>query len=204
MMGGGKEAAMHITAHQESDVEQLIALIRTEKNAEQRDRLRVVQLAIAGRQTKAIERMTGRSRGFVQRWAYAYRDGGIAAVRPAQRGGSKPKLPPARQQQFVTRFAAGPTEADHGVCTLRGVDGQRILQEEFGVQYSLNGVYNLLHRHGLACLSPRPRHRKQDPEAQSQWLDSAPLLSSRSAGSIPTGRWRSGSRMKPASASRAR
>jgi hypothetical protein len=40
----------------------------------------------------------------------------------------------------------------------------------------LSGVYELLHRLNLSCLRPRPLHRKNDPEAMAQWLESAPFL----------------------------
>jgi transposase len=72
---------------------------------------------------------------------------------------------------------AGATEADGGVCSLRGVDAVKILEAEFGVRYTLDGVYDLLHRLRLSCLAPRPRHRKNDPQAMREWLDGAPLLS---------------------------
>ncbi|MDB5290615.1 MAG: family transposase [Phycisphaerales bacterium] len=121
--------------------------------------------------------MLGRSRRFVQEWAYAYRDGGIEAIRPGKSSGRPPRLPRDKEQAFRARVLAGPAEADGGVCALRGVDAMRILEKEFGVRYSLDGVYDLLHRLRLSCLVPRPRHRKNDPEAMRQWLDSAPLLS---------------------------
>jgi transposase len=63
------------------------------------------------------------------------------------------------------------------VCALRGRDAVRILKNEFGVEYTLDGVYDLLARLGLACLKPRPRHRKNDPAVMRQWLETAPLLS---------------------------
>lgn len=53
----------------------------------------------------------------------------------------------------------------------------RILEKEFGVHYTLDGVYDLLHRLKLSCLVPRPRHRKNDPQVMRQWLEDAPLLS---------------------------
>ncbi len=115
------------------------------------------------------------------------------------RGGSQPKLSVQQQQRFIERFKAGPREADGGVCRLGGKDGLRILQSEFGVDYSLNGGYHLLHRNGLSCLRPRPRHRKSDTRIQQQWLDSAPLLSKRSRRRTPTSRSKSGSRTNAAS-----
>jgi len=173
---------MHISERTAGDRRRLAGLIRRERDAEQRDRYRAALLAIEQQSTRTIMTMTARSRGFVQRWAYAYRDGGIEAIAARPCGGSQPKLDAARQAEFIARFKAGPTEADGGLCTLRGKDAVGILEREYGVRYSLNGVYKLLHRNGLSCLRPRPRHRKNDPEAMRQWLDDAPFFVKRVRG----------------------
>ena len=60
----------------------------------------------------------------------------------------------------------------------------------------------LMHRLGLSCLKPRPKHRKNDPEKMEQWLDNAPFLSKPSETNTPTKKSRSGSWMKPGSASK--
>jgi transposase len=196
---------MHIDERQPGDREELTRRIRCQTDAKQRDRYRAALLAIEGEPTQTIQATLARSRGFVQRWAYAYRDHGIDAIGEQPRGGSSPKLDPQAQTRFIERFKAGPVPgADGGRCTLRGKDAVRILAEEFGVNYSLNGAYKLLHRHHLACLRPRPQHRHNDPQLMQQWLDDAPLLSSASANRIKTKSSKSGSRMKPASASKAR
>ena len=169
----------------------------------QRDRLRCVVLAIQGHTEPQITTMTGRSRGFVQRWAYAYRDGGIGAVTPAKRGGSKPRLSAQDTARFLARLRAGPDRRPDGMAAaLTGKDCQRILREQFDVAYSLNGVHRLLHRHGFSCLRPRPRHRKADGDAQERWLDDAPFLSGKSPSNTATGASRSGSKTKPASANK--
>jgi transposase len=174
-----KEAVMNVTARQEGDGERLDALIAGERDAKQRDRLRAVRLALDRKQAPEIAAMTGRSRRFVQEWVYAYRDGGIGAIKPGKSGGRPPKLPRDKEQAFKARMLGGVTDADGGVCTLRGLDAMRVLEQEFGVRYTLDGVYDLLHRLRLSCLAPRPRHRKNDPQAMQKWLDDAPLLSGR-------------------------
>jgi hypothetical protein len=63
-------------------------------------------------------------------------------------------------------------------------------------------VYDLLHRLGLSCLAPRPRHRKNDPEQMQQWVENAPLLSRTSPKRTRSKRWRFGSRTKRGSASK--
>lgn len=172
---------MDIQERHEGDVAELVRRARAEQEAEQRDRYRVVVLAIEGQPTQEIQKRLARSRGFVQRWAYAYRDGGIEAVTAKSRGGSRARLPVEQQAAFIERFKAGPTQRDGGVCRLGGHDAVRILREEFGVEYTLTGAYELLHRNGLSCLRPRPRHRKRDLEAQKQWLARAPFLSRKSS-----------------------
>jgi transposase len=171
---------MNISFHQPTDEAELGRLVGKARNAEQRDRCRVALLAAGGQETQAIIDTLARSRGFVQRWAYAYRDGGIAALRAKRRGGSRPRLDAAQEQRLLERVKAGPVEGvDAGVCTLRGKEFQRILQSEFGKAYTLGGAYDLMHRLGLSCLRPRPRHRKNDPAAMKKWLDDAPFLSSK-------------------------
>lgn len=201
--GIGDDGPMHITPHHPDDLAELDRRLRIEKDALQRDRLRAVRLALDGLEEPVIRTMLGRSRDFVQTWAYAYRDGGLDAVRPKPRKGRPTKLPRDQEEAFRQRMLAGPTEAD-GVCTLRGKDAVRILDAEFGVHYSLDGVYDLLERLGFSCLTPRPLHRKNDPEAMAAWGQNAPFLSRKSATSTPTSTSRSGSRTRPVSASRAR
>ncbi|MEM1354643.1 MAG: winged helix-turn-helix domain-containing protein [Planctomycetota bacterium] len=177
--------------------------MRAENNATQRDRLRAVRLALDGLPEPAIRVMLGRNRDFVQKWAYAYRDGGLSAIAAKPRPGRPTTLPRNREEAFKQRVLAGPTQAD-GVCALKGKDFVRILEQEFGVQYSLDGVYDLLERLGFSCLAPRPLHRKNDPQAMKAWVERAPFLSKTSKANTPTNASRSGSRTKPASASKAR
>lgn len=167
---------MDVTLHQPEDAETLSLLIRQEANAKQRDRYRVVQLAIAGEQCPTIMRMLDRSRGFVQRWAYAYRDGGLDAIAVKPQPGRPTILPADQHDAFRQRVLDGPTP-DDGVAALRGTDMLRILEREFGVTYSLAGLYDLLHRLNLSVLMPRPQHRKSDPQAMARWVERAPFLS---------------------------
>ena len=170
---------MHVELHCPKDLEELLKRIRKEHNAKQRDRYRAVLLALKGQTTEAIMHTLDRSKNFVQRWVYAYRDSGIDAIHAKQQTGRPRKLTELEEEQFRERILAGPKPQD-AVCSLRGEDIRRIINSEFGVQYSLPGVYVLLHRLGLSSLVPRPKHRKNDPEKMRKWLQEAPLLSKES------------------------
>lgn len=199
----GKESTIDISLRTADDAEELTRLIRRARDAKQRDRLRAVELAVAGEATLSIMRMLGRSRGFVQRWCYVYRDHGLSAVAAQSPPGRPTRLPAEQYEAFKARVLAGPVDAD-GVCTLRGRDFVRILADESGVDYSLSGAYELLQRLNLVVLSPRPQHRKSDPEAMRQWVEDAPFLSATCRRNTPTSVSPCGARTKRGSASRAR
>jgi transposase len=151
--------------------------VGAERDALRRDRYRAVLLALEGDQAEDVAEELGRARRSVQDWAYAYRDGGVDAIQPKRRTGRTPKLPREREAELKARLDAGPTDADGGVCTLRGKDVVDILEREFGVTYTLAGAYELLERLDYSCLAPRPRHEKGDPAARERFRAEAPLLS---------------------------
>ena len=171
---------MDIVERNRGDRRRLIRLIAKESDAMQRDRLRSVLLVLQGRQALEVADAVGRSRRFVQRWAYAYRDGGIEAVRGRTAPGRERRLSPEQEARFVERVKAGVTPRD-GVASLRGPQIQGILDREFGKTFSLNGIYKLLNRHGFVCLKPRPRHPAQDPAA-ARLSSVAPPICEQSAG----------------------
>ena len=173
---------MKVTLHDPADLQTLRERVRSEANAKQRDRLRAVLMAAEGEDGAELEgdeiaRRLGRSPRFVDQWLSRYRKSGLTAIQPGKAKGQKPKLPVERHAAFKARILAGPTEADGGVCTLRGRDVVRILEREFLVKYTLAGAYELLERLGYSCLAPRPRHEKGDPAAQEHFRTQAPFLS---------------------------
>ena len=170
---------MNVRERQPGDMRRLQALIDAERSAKQRDRYRIALLALKGWEAAQIAEALSSSRRVVQAWAYRYRDRGIDGLVALKPKGHAPRLAPERNAEFIARMTAGPREGDR-VCTLRARDARRILLDEFGVRYELKGVYDLMHRLGLSCLKPRPRHEKNDPAAMKVFAEeSAPLLSAR-------------------------
>jgi len=55
----------------------------------------------------------------------------------------------------------------------------RILEQAMGVKHTLGRIYGLPDRLGYSCLSPRPRHEKNDLKAIEQFKDESPFLSRR-------------------------
>lgn len=194
---------MHVTERTRGDRRRIGKLFERERDAEQRDRLRAIALALDGRETLAIAAQLNRSRAFVQRWVYVYRDHGLESVRRRTPPGRQRLLTAEQEKRLAERVRRG-AQADDRVTVLRGREFQSILEREFGVMYSLAGVYQVLRRLGFSSLQPRPRHWKQDPAAARDFRKSAPLFcgNSRKNGRAPS--CACSSRMKRASASKAR
>lgn len=167
---------MKIAERESGDIAELGRRVRCERKAIQRDRYRAVLMALDGEEAVAIAGKLGRARRSVQDWVYAYRDRGLDALIPKKQTGAPPKLSAEQARQLKARLDAGPRPSD-GVCTLRGRDVVRILQQEFGVKHTIGSIYSVLHRLDYSCLSPRPRHEKNDPAAIEQFKRDAPFLS---------------------------
>ena len=153
-----------------------------QRKTTQRDRLRVVLLAGDGDESgrelsrEQIAWRTGRSRQFVDEWVGRYRRGGLDALVAKKPPGREPKLTAEQDEKLKAILDAGPRPADK-VCTLRGKEVRRIVEEEFGVVYSGAGVYDLLKRLDYSSLKPRPRHRKNDPQKAAEFVEPrAPFL----------------------------
>ena len=168
---------MTLTLAHAEDLRRLQERVQHEANAKQRDRYRAVLLVAAEQlQGDEIAKRLGRSPRFVDEWAGRYRRGGIEALLPRKQPGRRPKLTAEQEQKLKQRLDAGPRDSD-GVCTLRGRDICRIIEQEFGVVHTLGGIYDVLRRIGYSPLVPRPRHRKNDPAAMQRFTTTdSPLL----------------------------
>jgi hypothetical protein len=99
----------------------------------------------------------------------------------------------------------GPDPDRDGVVRWRRVDLRALIEARFGVRLHERSVGKVLHRLGFARLSVRPRHPKADEAAQEAFKKASPRWSRRRCPSTPVAsRSRSGFKMRPASASKAR
>jgi transposase len=128
-------------------------------------RAQAVVLAKQGRTAQDIADALGCSLKAVKNWVAQYNRGGIEALHERPRCGRPPRLDPDEHPRLKQRLDAPPRPED-GVCAFRGLDVQRILEQEFGALMSLQAVYDLLHRLGYNDLMPRPHHEEANPEVQ--------------------------------------
>jgi transposase len=146
-----------------------------------RTRLQAIVMAKQGHTAVAIAGSLGVGRRTVQDWVYWYNTRGLARLAGRVPPGKAPPLSPENLEQFLARMEAGPRAEDQ-VCALRGIEGRRILLEEFGVARGLSTVYRLLEAARFAKLMPRPRHPQSDPAAQEAFLKRSCPANSRRSG----------------------
>jgi transposase len=144
---------------------ELDGLIAKTKVASRRQRLWVIRWAMEGLTADEVATQTKLCRRQVQNWIRRFNGAGLAGLEDRPGRGRPCPLSSEQQTQFKTRLAKGPTAKDE-VCTLRGEDLRRILEQEFGVLRKLSSVYHLLHSLGYSSLVPRPRHAEADPRRQ--------------------------------------
>jgi transposase len=160
------EAIMNVKSHHTK--EELRTLYRTEKNAKLAQRIHGVYLASKGLTCPEIMAITAAARRTIQQWVHKYNKQSIAGLRDKPRPGTPTKLPRKKEIKLKKRIEAGPTKAD-GVSVLNGPVIRRILEREFGILYSKQGLYDLLHRLGYSCLCPRPQHEKANRQLQVEF-----------------------------------
>ena len=57
---------------------------------------------------------------------------------------------------------------------LRGEDIIQLVKDEWGVEYTLSGIYRLMKAIGMSWVSTRSKHPKQDEQAQQQFKKTLP------------------------------
>lgn len=194
---------MHVEPH--GTCEELDRRIRNASDRPKlRQRLRAIRLALDQLTAEEVGRRVGLSRRQVQTWVQRFNAAGWQGLEDHAGRGKPLPLTPEEQTRLGERLAAGPRPED-GVCTLRGEDIRRILEQEFGVCRKLSSVYYLLHRLGYSSLAPRPRHPQADPSRQEEFKKkSCPSSSRKFRSSTPRKGSASSSRTRPASDSKGR
>ena len=154
---------------------------------------------------KTAAETCGMDRQTLRDWVHRYNAAGLAGLRNLKSPGPGSKLTVRQQAELAELVEAGPDPAVHGVVRWRRVDLRDELQRRFGVALHERSVGKILTKLGYRKLSVRPRHPQADEEAQETFKKTLPRQSRRKSPTAPkASRSKSGSKMRPGSASRAR
>jgi transposase len=183
--------------------DELKRLAASETHLKVRERILIVRYVLMGNTIPQTATVFPLSERQIRVWIGRYNTEGLAGLKDRPKPGQPVRLKPEFMESFKARLDAGPRIED-GVCVFRGKDLQRILRSEFQAEYSLDGVYALLHRMSYSSLVPRPRHPKADPGAQAAFKKTSVPSWRATKPPMPARTLKSGSRTKRASVSKAR
>ena len=167
-------------------------------------RMLALALVLEGHSREAAARHTGMDRQTLRDWVHRYNAQGLAGLCNRRHAGPRPRLTPEQMAELEKVVEQGPDPARDGVVRWRRVDLQALIKARFDVELHERSIGKLLRRLGFARLSVRPQHPSSEPEAQDAFKKTLPSWCRRRCRSTrPASRSRSGSPMRPVSASRA-
>jgi transposase len=100
----------------------------------------------------------------VSSWFKRFTEEGLEGLEDKPRSG-RPRILDACQHELLKeKIEQAQSELSGG--RIRGKDILQLIKDEWGVEYTLNGLYALLDHIGMSWVSARSKHPKQDEEAQ--------------------------------------
>src|SRR4051794_31902245 len=157
---------------------------------------------LGGASRQEAARAAGTDRQTLRDWVHRYDAEGLAGLRDRPRSGRRPRLTPGQEAELAAAVERGPDR--DGVVRWRRVDLRALIEARFAVRRHERSVGKVPRRLGFTRLSVRPRHPKADAAAQEAFTKAWPSWWRERCPSTPAAsRSRSGSKMRPASASRA-
>jgi transposase len=167
-------------------------------------RMLALALVLEGSSREEAARAAGMDRQTLRDRVHRYNAEGLPGLHDRRRPGRKPRLTPEQEAALATAVDRGPDPERDGVVRWRRVDLKALIKARYDVELHERSVGKVLRRLGFARLSVRPKHPSSDPAAQDAFKKASPTWWRRRCPSTPAAsRSRSGSRTRPASASRA-
>lgn len=159
-MGGG------LAIRTDIEVETLRRYARLEADGRVASRLLAIASALSGMSRQAAAEAAGMDRQTLRDWVVRFNAEGIAGLADRPRPGRPTWLDEGKQAVLKAIILRGPDPEKDGVSAFRAIDVCRIVKERFGVDYSENGMLQLMKSLGLSRQKTRPRHPQGDPAAK--------------------------------------
>lgn len=197
-------AAVRVTRQDHSPADLRQAAKRSD-DADAARRMLAIALVLEGASRGDAATSCGMERQTLRDWVHRYNADGLSGLSNRPLPGPTSRLTPEQKAEVARWVRAGPDLARHGVVRWRRRDLRDEIAAAFGVTLAERTVGSLLHELGVSRISVRPHHPRVDREAQAAFKKTSPRSRARPYPSMrAASRSRSGSRMKPASASKAR
>ena len=151
-----------VRLREDFSAEELRALARRSKDANQSRRLLSLAAVRDGMGRGAAAKIGGMDRQTLRDWVHRFNALGPEGLFDNWTEGPKPRLSEEQLAEFAQIVEAGPDQEKDGVVRWRRVDLKRVIAERFGVDFHARYVGKLLKKLGFSHISARPRHPAQD------------------------------------------
>ncbi|MGW4476580.1 IS630 family transposase [Nonomuraea sp. NPDC004354] len=157
-------------------------LTAVERARREQVRLAAADLIEAGASDREVARRFRVTRRSANRWRRALALGGRQALASRGPGGAQCKLDPGQLRVLETVLDAGPVASGWSDQCWTLVRIAEIVLRRFGVEYTLAGLYLLLHRIGWSVRVPSRKATERDEAKIAAWKDEQwPLIKKKAA-----------------------
>jgi transposase len=192
-------------ARRELDAVQLRAEAGRSSDPRQTRRILAVAMVVGGHSRLLAAQAGGMDRQTLRDWVHRYNADGLDGLLDRPRTGRKPRLTGEQLREIEAWVEAGPDREKDGVVRWRCADLRDRIKDRFEVALHERSVGKLLKKLDFSSISGSPQHPQSDPQALETFKKTLPNWPvPRSRRSAPDARSKSGSKMKPGSASKAR
>ena len=138
-------------------------LAKAEKNKKIYQRLMILAHLKEGMPKSQISRLLFISTDQIYAWATRFHQEGIESLNDKPRSGRPRLLDRSFDEALKQKIEESQAALSGG--RLRGEDIVQLIKDEWGVSYSISGVYCLMKEIGMSWISARSKHPKQDEDA---------------------------------------
>lgn len=160
-------------SYTQEEIQAMRMLERATKNTVMKRKYLSVCLHMEGYTNKNIAKIVGINEMTVGIYINAYRQRGTEGLIPKKQTG-RPKFLTEEQEQRLYETIREKTPNDVGFDGMMNWTSKLAcgwVDQEFGIQYSINGMLDLFHRLNLSYTRPTYVLAKADPEKQKQFLE---------------------------------
>lgn len=161
-----------LSLRDDHDSSELRRLARRSRHAGQSRRLPALAAIYDGASRGEAALLAGTDRQSIRDWVVRFNADGLV---DRHGGGQKAHLTPKMLSAQKTRLEEGPIPAVHGVVRWRMCDLCGWPHENWGITLSETRLGQIIRREGFRLLTVRPRHYRQDTEAQDIFKKSSPV-----------------------------
>jgi transposase len=148
------------------------ALAKAQSNKKLYQRLMILAHLKQGMPKAQISQLLFISTDQIYAWLKRFHEQGIEGLKDQPRSGRPRLLHRGAHEELKQQIEDSQSARSGG--RLQGKDILELIKDEWGVTYSLSGIYYLMKDIGMSWVSTRSRHPKQDEQAQTDFKKTLP------------------------------